>query len=159
TGNTAAGLRPEGNGVWLDASATVLDLRDNIIAGNLFPSGLGQDVSGRLGSRGHNLVGVSAGGSGYHPSDLLDVDPLLGPLEENGGLTWTHALLPGSPALDAGDPAGAPAFDPRGEGVARIAGKNIDIGAYERQESGRGATHPGFDVAALLAADLKRRPR
>jgi Ca2+-binding RTX toxin-like protein len=61
------------------------------------------------------------------------MDPGLGPLGDNGGATQTHALLPGSPALDAGDPA-APgsgrtaceATDQRG------APRNCDVGAYEQ---------------------------
>jgi hypothetical protein len=72
------------------------------------------------------------------PSDnLTNVCPLLGPLRDNGGPTKTHALLSGSPAIDAGT-AGAspPAHDQRGPGFARIATRGagvIDIGAYEVQ--------------------------
>jgi CSLREA domain-containing protein len=63
------------------------------------------------------------------------IDPLLGPLADNGGPTKTHALLPGSPAIDAGVPAlaSAPEFDQRGYPFARIFGSAIDIGAYEAQ--------------------------
>lgn len=57
-------------------------------------------------------------------------EPRLGPLEDNGGMTSTHALLDGSAALDAGTSAGAPAIDQRG--VARPQGAGIDIGAFER---------------------------
>jgi hypothetical protein len=90
-------------------------------------------VSGPLDSQGHNLFGDTSGGSGFHPTDLLNVDPLLGPLQDNGGPTWTHALLAGSPALDAGDNTDAPDFDQRGEGFARVVNGTIDIGAFELQ--------------------------
>lgn len=63
------------------------------------------------------------------------VDPLLGPLGDHGGPTQTHTLLPGSPAIDAGDPnhVGAPDHDQRGSPFVRISGNRIDMGAYELQ--------------------------
>jgi hypothetical protein len=60
-------------------------------------------------------------------SDLVVADPLLGSLADNGGPTLTHALLAGSPAIDAGDNAVCPATDQRG--VARDAA--CDIGSFE----------------------------
>jgi hypothetical protein len=68
-------------------------------------------------------------------SNLIGQDPLLGPLQNNGGPTATHALLPGSPALDRGDPlfAPPPEFDQRGPGFARVFGGRVDIGAFEAQ--------------------------
>ncbi len=81
-------------------------------------------------SLGHNLSSdASCGLTG--PGDLQNVDPKLGPLADNGGPTQTHALLPGSPAIDAGDNSGCPATDQRG--VARPQGAACDIGAYEYQ--------------------------
>lgn len=62
-------------------------------------------------------------------SDDNSTNPLLGPLANNGGPTLTHALLPGSPAIDAGVATGAPATDQRG--VARPQGPAFDSGAYE----------------------------
>jgi len=62
------------------------------------------------------------------------LDPLLGPLANNGGSTLTHALLPGSPAIDAGDPAvcaAAPVNNLDHRGVARPQGSACDIGAVE----------------------------
>jgi hypothetical protein len=75
-----------------------------------FNSGDANAVSGILGSGGFNLIGDVTGSSGItngFNSDLagnLDepIDPLLGPLQDNGGPTFTHALLPGSPAIDQG---------------------------------------------------------
>jgi len=76
-----------------------------------------------------NLVGSGANG----------INPALGPLAYNGGPTKTHALLPGSPAINSGDlnavagQGGVPAFDQRGEAFGRIVGGRIDIGAFEYQ--------------------------
>ena len=61
-------------------------------------------------------------------------DAFLGPLADNGGPTKTHALLAGSPAVNAGDPAGVgsvPLFDQRGSPFGRVLGGRIDIGAIE----------------------------
>ncbi len=74
---------------------------------------------------------------GYSDPTNINADPLLGPLADNGGFTLTHALGPGSPAIDFGDPANAncPAIDQRGfprpmdgDGVD---GPRCDMGAYE----------------------------
>src|SRR5262249_17000674 len=54
---------------------------------------------------------------------------LIGPLQDNGGSTLTHPLLPGSPAIDAGNNTGAPATDQRG--VTRPQNLIVDMGAYE----------------------------
>ncbi len=60
---------------------------------------------------------------------------MLGPLADNGGPTLTHALLPGSPAIDAGDNTDAPEWDQRGPGFPRIVNGTIDIGAFEVQNT------------------------
>ena len=91
------------------------------------------DLCGGLASSGYNLIGWSGGGSGYDKTDLLDINPRVGLLQDNGGPTWTHALLDGSPAIDAGDNTDAPEFDQRGEGFPRIVNGIIDIGAFEFQ--------------------------
>jgi hypothetical protein len=115
----------------------MLNARNTIIAGNTAPTD--PDLGGDLGSLGHNLIGNTQGGSGFDPTDLLNINPLLGPLQDNGGPTQTMALLPGSPAIDAGDNTDAPDWDQRGEGFARIVGiidpnnPVIDIGAFEVQ--------------------------
>lgn len=62
-------------------------------------------------------------------ANVINTDPLLGPLEDNGGVTPTLALLPGSPAIDAGDPAFGTTTDQRG--FARDVAP--DIGAFEVQ--------------------------
>jgi hypothetical protein len=107
----------------------ILHARNTIIAGNR--ADLGPDFLGDLGSFGYNLIGDTQGGSGFDPTDLLNVDPLLGPLQDNGGPTQTMALLPGSPALNAGDPNQLGTTDQRG--VVRTGG--VNIGAYQASAS------------------------
>jgi len=84
-------------------------------------------------SLGYNLSTDDANGYLTGPGDQINTDPLLGPLADNGGLTKTHFLLTGSPAIDAGDPAFTPPpdFDQRGPGFQRIVNGRIDIGAVE----------------------------
>src|SRR5215472_5239183 len=112
------------------SNSGTLTARNTIIATNA-----GQDLSGNVTSLGHNLIGNTIGSTGFRPDlgDLLDLDPLLGPLQDNGGPTQTMALLPGSPALDAGNGAGAPLFDQRGPSFPRIIGSKIEIGAVEER--------------------------
>jgi PEP-CTERM motif len=63
---------------------------------------------------------------------FLSGDPNLGPLQDNGGPTFTHALLPGSIAIDAGDNNFIPfTTDQRGVGFDRIVNGTVDIGAFE----------------------------
>ncbi len=64
------------------------------------------DDSGPVLSYGHNLIGTASGFSNFVATDRLNVDPRLGPLQDNGGVTPTHALLASSPAIDAGVASG-----------------------------------------------------
>jgi hypothetical protein len=92
----------------------------------------GGNCNSMITSLGHNLEsGNTCGFTGA--GDLINTDPLLGPLADNGGRTMTHALLTGSPAIDTADPTTFPATDQRG--VARPQGKGPDIGAYEYAEA------------------------
>ena len=88
-------------------------------------------------SEGYNIS--SDDGAGYlnGPGDQINTDPQLGPLQDNGGPTFTHALLFGSPAINAGDPdfVPPPLYDQRGPGFDRIRGGRIDIGSFEVQET------------------------
>ena len=79
-------------------------------------------------SQGYNLSSDNSCGFNQ-PTDLVNTDPLLGPQQNNGGPTFTHALLHGSPAIDAANNTGAPATDQRG--TPRPQGTTCDIGAYE----------------------------
>jgi CSLREA domain-containing protein len=133
TGNTADadanGFSADGGGIRVSSLGT-LQLHDTIVAGNTdaSPPAEAPDCSGGVASLGNNLIGATAG-CGFAPAggDLLDVNALLGPLADNGGGTFTHALLAGSPAIDRG--SGCAATDQRG--VPRPQGAACDIGAYE----------------------------
>ena len=94
--------------------------------------------SGTITSLGYNLSSDNGGGFLTATGDQINTTPMLGPLQDNGGPTFTHALLAGSPAIDAGDPNFDPnAFNPpmlydqRGSGYERVAHGRIDIGAFE----------------------------
>src|SRR5215472_635125 len=90
---------------------------------------------GTVTSLGYNISSDDAGGFLTGPGDQINADPLLGPLQDNGGPTFTHALLPDSPAINAGDPnfTPPPLFDQRGPGFSRIRNGLIDIGSFEVQ--------------------------
>lgn len=141
TGNSAT---QQGGGVFAESAAFIgfaPELANSILAGNTAPSE--PDCSGSVASGGYNLVGNGMGCFGFSPAthDLEGttgalLDPRLGPLEGNGGPTPTHAILTGSPALDAGNPAapgggsGCETSDQRG--TARPGGTRCDIGAFEQ---------------------------
>ena len=87
-------------------------------------------------SNGHNIASDATCGL-LHATDLASTDPLLGPLGDHGGLTTTHRLRFGSPAIDGGDDAACTSQDQRGlvrpadgddDGVIQC-----DVGAYEQQ--------------------------
>lgn len=103
-----------------------LSLRNTIIANN---EG-GEDCynDGPYFSAKNNFIGDASCNSEYSG------DPHLGPLRDNEGPTMTHALLEGSPAIDAGDDASCSSRDQRGMPRTKIsAGKHCDIGAFEFQ--------------------------
>lgn len=131
-----------GSGGGLFNSGT-LTLRNSILAQNTANAGMGPDCfGGPITSDGYNIIGSDADCTITPPqgdpasTDLYGVDPLLGPLADNGGPTQTRALLAGSPAIDGGDPAGcvdgngsAVTTDQRGQ--IRPSGPRCDIGAFE----------------------------
>ena len=90
---------------------------------------------GTFSSLGYNLASDNGGGVLTGPGDQINTDPVLGPLQDNGGPTFTHALLPGSPAINAGDPnfTPPPDYDQRGPGFPRVVNDRVDIGSFEVQ--------------------------
>jgi hypothetical protein len=145
TGNTAGDLATGGGGVFNAGSG--FSFQNAILAGNrvevltsIGPIFHPDDCAGTLVSNGNNLMGLTnCTVTGVAPTVA---DPNLGPLQNNGGPTQTHALLAGSPAIDAGDPAGCRdnlgallttdqrgatrPFDGNGDGTGQC-----DIGAFE----------------------------
>jgi len=117
---------PIGGGFCIDGGA-VVSLENSILAFNG-----GGNADAPITSLGHNIDSESSAGMGG-PGDFVNTDPLLSALQYNsGGTIRTHALLAGSPAIDAGTNAGASSVDARG--YQRIDGRS-DIGAIEANAS------------------------
>ena len=92
--------------------------------------------NGSLITHGYNICSDNGSGLLNGPGDQINTDPMLGPLQDNGGPTFTHALLPGSPAIDAGDPKFTPPpyYDQRGPVFWRVRNGRIDSGSFEVQQ-------------------------
>jgi uncharacterized repeat protein (TIGR01451 family) len=133
TGNVADGdNNGTGNGGGIfNVSPGIISLANTIVAGNNDRGGQAPDCSGTITSLGHNLIQSTTGCTitGDTSGNITGQDARLGPLVDNGGPTSTHALLAGSPAIDAASATGAPATDQRG--VSRPQGNGFDIGAFE----------------------------
>jgi len=82
-------------------------------------------------SLGYNLSSDNGGGYLTATGDRNNTDPRLGPLQDNGGSTFTHLPAANSPAIDAGDPTLW--TDQRGGGFVRIVNARPDVGALEVQ--------------------------
>lgn len=138
-----------GGGIYNFTGGTVT-LKNTLIANNTVPAGgSGPDLSGTFNSQDYNLIENMSGATinGVTTHNLTGVNPQIGPLANNGGLTQTHGLLAGSPALDAGNNASLPAddfdldndgnktepvpFDQRGATFSRVVNGTVDIGAVE----------------------------
>ncbi len=140
TANHAA----SGGGVSFTNNGTgdTLTLNNTIDAGNFQGNGTAtaDDVGGDPFTANYSLIGTTTGGTVSGTGDVLNVNALLGPLANNGGPTETCALLPGSPALNAGSNAlavvanGDPLVTDQ-RGLARVVGPAVDIGAFEVQQS------------------------
>ena len=124
----------------ISSNGGVLNVRNTIIAGNQNTAGGSPDCAGTLTSQGFNLIQSTTGCTivGTTTGNLTGVNPLLGALSNNGGLTQTHSLGSTSPARDAGNPAVPGSSDTAcrttdQRGVSRPQGTRCDMGAFERQ--------------------------
>jgi hypothetical protein len=138
SGNSAVDV---GGGVY---NLGTFDIGNTILKGSDSGANINSNGGGTVTSLGYNIS--SDNGSGYltGPGDQINTDPLLGPLQDNGGPTFTHALLPGSPAIDAGNPTFTPPpfYDQRGPGYPRVANGRIDKGSFEVQRAGTSTPTP-----------------
>jgi hypothetical protein len=140
-----AGSGPAGGGDgYLGGSNT--KVKNTLVSGGISSPGK-ENCTGVPTSLGHNLDSLDQ--CNFHaPGDLVNTNPLLGPLQDNGGPTLTLAPLAGSPAINAGDSAGCPIFDQRG--VLRPQGPVCDIGAVESAPPSA-STGPATGVGATAA--------
>jgi len=149
SGNTVAGsgggIFNNGNSVDVNATTIVFNeatntgggiegvgstsIKNTIVALNSASSGM--DVSGTFSSNDYNLIGTDdLSAFPEEANDIEEADPVVGPLQDNGGLTQTHELLIGSAAFNTGDPA-----DLFNDQIEQTVFDGIrDIGAYEAQQ-------------------------
>ncbi|MBK8023210.1 MAG: hypothetical protein IPK19_17730 [Chloroflexi bacterium] len=136
--NSTFSGNPGGSSGGLYALGSGIVIENSILANTTCAGGSGGSFSGTF--------NVATPGSGC-PGATEYADLLLGPLVDNGGSTQTIVLLPGSPAIDAGNNALLPAdttdmdddgntsepipFDQRGANYPRVRGLSVDVGAYE----------------------------
>ena len=118
-------------GVENESVNAILNVTNTLMANNSGGDYDNFNETGKIGTNSHNFVGRGGG----IPS-ALSGDPLLGPLQNNGGPTFTQALVAGSPAIDAGDDSVLAnplnlTTDQRGSGFPRLGCSHVDIGAYE----------------------------
>jgi hypothetical protein len=139
-GNTAGSIEVDGIGGGIYTSG-MLTIRNTILAKNIDISGPSDCFleGGSFQSLGYNLEGAVGSCPFAAVGDIADNDPLLGPLGDYGGPTFTHALLPGSPAIDQGSCEGS-LCDQRGflrpVDLLKVtnADDDCDIGAFEVQQ-------------------------
>ncbi len=158
-----------GGGILFTSQAA--SLQSTIVSGNHGGSGADVDGSRPVSIDGaNNLVGT-ASFQVTLPAGTLRGDAELMPLSYNGGPTRTHALRPGSAAIDAGNNTSQLPSDQRGPGFLRVVGPAADIGAFELgaggQDGGRipvpavsnGAAALLFTLLAFLGLRTMRRRR
>ncbi len=155
--NRADAALAEGGGIFVAGGTVTIG---NTIVSNSSTVNNGtttiRDVSGVVSSEGNNLISNAMGSTGWAASDKLNQPSFITPLGNYGGPTQTFALLPNSPAIDAGNNANAPATDQRGS--ARIVGGTIDIGSFENNPAGLVATIPNGTVGSPYNQNLAIQP-
>ena len=143
SGNSASW---SGGGIYSQAGfgSATLTIRDTILKTGPSGENIFND-SGMITSLGYNLSSDDASAVLNQSTDQNSIDPMLGPLQDNGGPTFTHGLSAGSPAIDKGKNFTTATTDQRGTGFARTydnpaianatGGDGTDIGAFEVQAS------------------------
>jgi hypothetical protein len=162
SGNSAGLLTDPGSGDPIDsglffANAEVT-LQSTLMAGNR-AAGQPADISkyatsGSIDGANNLIVAADC----LVPADTIEgVDPLLGDLDPHGGPTFTIDLLPGSPAIDAGNNAGSSANDQRGQGYPRVVGGQADIGAFETSPAALSVDPEGVDFGIVAVGATVER--
>lgn len=156
SGNTAT---TNGGGIHRGTTNANFFIRNSIVAGNngISTSPDITNSSGGITSQGNNIIGNVGTSTGWIASDLLNVNPMLGALANNGGFTMTFLPMTGSPAINAGqncvvdltcsanNPPFAVTTDQRG--IARPQGSAVDIGSVEVAQAAANATVSGRVVS------------
>ncbi len=177
SGNLAEGT---GGGIHTFLAGSEINLRNSLVAANMsggdgpdFDAGVFSNLTAKYSLIGDNSgsalseapVGMpdANGNLVGDPNGLGAIDPLLSPLGNFGGETQTHALLPGSPAINAGDPdfVVPPEADQRSAPFVRVSDGRIDMGSFESQiapvdfhEDGQlGCSDVDAMVAAIVAGE------
>jgi hypothetical protein len=157
TGNPVTATLILNNSILADSNGSSNDLVANVV------NGKGSNAATVSGSTNLVMSNLIKGGSTIDPSVItVTTDPNLGPLKDNGGLTFTMLPGPKSPALGAGNPNLAPSTDQRG--LPRPPGGPTDLGSVQVSEVGPGATAIAtsnvtttflqFNQAVTLIADV-----
>jgi hypothetical protein len=147
-----------------NSPVSTITLQSSIIANNYYRNGDESDLqtlnirsaSPPKISGNNNLIGRPNTTTPVPTDTIIGICPSLGPLRNNGGSTFTHALFSNSPAIDTGNNAAAFSYDQRGNlgnaatpSYPRVSGIAADIGAYEVQRSDV-IFSAGFDGCAYL---------
>lgn len=157
TNSTFSGNSSGSNGGGIHRGTTNVNffIRNSIFAGNK-GTAASPDITNStngINSEGNNIIGNVGTSTGWEMSDLLNTNPMLGMLADNGGFGMTFLPMMGSPAIDAGqncvvdltcatnNPPNAVTTDQRG--VMRPQGKAVDIGAVEVAQMAANATVSG----------------
>ena len=161
----------DGGGLFRSGTTSTVNIANNIIALNTNTDGLSPDIGGTYTSLGNNLIGnVGSATFPAGPGDQIGtagtpIDPMIGPLANNGGSSQTRALLTGSTAINAGSNAQALDYngqplvtDQRGAGFPRIVSTTVDIGAFEVQGAATPTPSPSATPTATPTATVPPSP-
>lgn len=134
TGNSTV---DQGGGIFFQqgGGGGTLTLENSIVEGNADANGLDLFRESGTVNASHSLIQnpEAAAINGTNTANIFGVAAMLGDLEDNGGLTFTHAIDEDSPAFNTGNNAlvGGLTTDQRGQGFARIENSRADMGAFE----------------------------
>lgn len=181
--NVATGVEGAAGGVNINSSTAYIELstishNEGSDAGNVFSYASSLDINSTIIANGigstepdlktesstvtvdYSLIEDPTGASFTGANNITGQDPLLGPLQNNGGTTLTMKPAVTSPVVNTGDPALAtPPFDQRGPGFPRVAGGRVDMGAVELQPgtlSLSATAYPASEGAPFVTITVNR---